>query len=84
MSKVLIAYATWAGATKEVAKRISETFKENGFDVDLEEAGKIQSIAEYDGIVLGTSIHATKPVRRFTKFIRKFQNELTEKRIALF
>ncbi len=84
MSKVLIAYATWAGATKEVAEQISETFKENGFDVDLEEAGKIQSIAKYDGIVLGTSIHATKPVGGFTKFIRKFRNELTEKRIALF
>ena len=84
MSKVLIAYATWAGATKDVAERIAETFKEKGFDAYLEDAGRVQSIAGYDGIVLGTSIHATKPVGGFAKFLRKFRDELKGKPLALF
>jgi len=84
MSRVLVAYATWAGATKEVAETIADTFQRNGLNAEVHDAGKIDAIDEYDGIILGTSIHATKPVHGFSKFLRRFNEKLSNKPIAFF
>ena len=84
MDKVLIAYATWAGATHEVANEIAKVLEEKNFEAVVASAGEIKSISEYQTIILGSSIHASKTVKGFNQFLKRFHNKLDDKPIALF
>lgn len=84
MDKALVAYATWTGATRSVAEEIANVLNENGFDSDVMPVKKVKSIEKYDLILLGTSVHATKTVGGFRKFLKHFYKELTEKPIAFY
>jgi len=84
MKKVLIAYSTWAGATHEVAIEIGKVFQANLFDVEVVTAKESKSIAAYDAILLGTSIHAGQTVKGFRQFIRQNIDLLIKKPTALF
>ena len=84
MKRALIAYSTWTGVSKSIAEEISKVFVEKGISSDLLNAKDVSSIAEYDLIVLGTSIHAFNTVKGFNKFLRKFHDELEKKKTAFF
>ncbi len=64
MKKILVIYATWAGATHEIADEIARQMKTNlsGMDFDVLPVKDVTSIADYQGVVIGTSIHASQPM----------------------
>ena len=84
MKNVLIAYATWAGSTHEIAEEIAKTLRKKSFHVDINSTNEVQTLSDYNALILGTSIHAGQTVRGFRKFIRKYYEVLQEKPIALF
>jgi len=84
MKKVLVAYSTWSGATREVAERISEVLKTKVLNVDVLSAKEVKKVADYQAIVLGTSIHATLTVGSFKRFLSKFNKEMTSMPVAYF
>lgn len=55
--RVLVAYATKHGSTKEVATTIAATLREHDFDADLREASEVDVLAGYDAVVLGGSLY---------------------------
>jgi len=80
MTKILVAYATWAGATHEVADFIGKNLSERKFEVTVSAAKDIDSLTKYDAVVLGTSIHASKTVKDFGQFLKCFYAELEDQK----
>ena len=84
MKKILLVYSTWAGATHAVANKIGEILQENNFKVDIQKANIPVRVDEYDGFILGTSIHAGKTIKSFQKFIKTNLKTLIDKPTAVF
>jgi menaquinone-dependent protoporphyrinogen oxidase len=53
LSKILVAYATMAGSTAEVAKVVGEEIAKSSVEVDILPISQIKDLEGYNGIVLG-------------------------------
>jgi menaquinone-dependent protoporphyrinogen oxidase len=53
MKRFLVAYATMAGSTAEVAQAVGEEIAKCGLQVDVLPVGEIKDLQEYDGVVVG-------------------------------
>jgi menaquinone-dependent protoporphyrinogen oxidase len=83
-SKVLVAYASKHGTTREVAESIAATLNELGLDVELEEARRVRDIARYDGIVVGGGLYSGRWHADARHLLKHHRKELTGKRLAVF
>ena len=84
--KALIAYGTRYGATAGSSDEIAKILREEGFDtkiVNLKEE-KIKDISEYDLIIVGSGVKMGKWASEAEDFLKKFQKELNQKKLALF
>jgi menaquinone-dependent protoporphyrinogen oxidase len=86
MSKALIVYGTRYGTTAETSETIAETLRKEGFEVRIVNAKKekVQRINEFDLIIVGSGIQMGKWTKEPESFLEKFQNELSNKKVALF
>lgn len=53
MAKILVAYATMAGSTAEVAEAMSEEIAKSGLQVDTLPLDEVKDLESYDGVVVG-------------------------------
>ena len=86
MAKVLIVYGTRYGTTANTAEVIADTLKQEGLEVKLVNAKKekVQSVNEFDLIIIGSGIQMGKWTGEAEDFIKKHQKELSSKKVALF
>jgi menaquinone-dependent protoporphyrinogen oxidase len=84
--KALIAYGTRYGATAGTSEEIGKILREKGFDVKIVNAKeeKIKDISGFDLIVVGSGMRMSKWVSEAEDFLKKFQKEFEQKRLALF
>jgi menaquinone-dependent protoporphyrinogen oxidase len=82
--KILVAYATKLGSTREVADRIGEIIKKHNIGADVRKINSIRDINEYSAVILGTPIRMGKPVSETISFLKKFQDQMKSKQVALF
>jgi menaquinone-dependent protoporphyrinogen oxidase len=54
---VLVAYASAAGSTADIAERITEIMRAAGCDVVCRPAGLDVGLAGFDALVLGSAVH---------------------------
>lgn len=53
MKRILVAYATMAGSTGDVARAVGEEIAKSGLQVDVLPLGEVKSLEAYDGVVVG-------------------------------
>jgi menaquinone-dependent protoporphyrinogen oxidase len=84
--KALIVYATRYGATKGTADEIARTLREENVDVKIMNAKeeKVKDISEYALVVVGSGMAMGNWVSEAEDFLKKFHQELENKKIALF
>jgi menaquinone-dependent protoporphyrinogen IX oxidase len=83
MKKVLVAYITHSGTTRDVAEAIAEEITKTGIEAELLELAQVKSTAEYDAVVLGAPMivgwHSDA-----LKYLKTNRAALAEKPLALF
>ena len=84
MDEVLIAYATKHGSTHEVAESVAAHFADIGVEAHTLPAQLVESIDEYQAVVLGAPLYMGRWHRDARAFLRRFRTELASKPLAAF
>jgi menaquinone-dependent protoporphyrinogen oxidase len=86
LSKALIVYGTRTGTTANTSEVIADTLRKVGYEVKIVDTKKekVQSISEFDLIIVGSGIQMGKWTSEPEDFIKKHQKELTTKKLAFF
>ena len=84
--KALIVYAIRYGATARTSQEIAKTLREENFEVKITDAKKerIKDISEFDLVIVGGGLKMDKWTKESDEFLRIFQNELGQKKLAIF
>ncbi len=53
MKRILVAYATFAGSTVDVARAVGEEIAKSGVQVDVLPLSEVKGLAAYEGVVVG-------------------------------
>jgi menaquinone-dependent protoporphyrinogen oxidase len=81
---VLLAYATRFGSTQEVAEAVAASLREAGLKVDLRLMREVESLDQYEAVVLGAAIYNTKWHAEAHQFLARHQAALTQRPVAIF
>jgi menaquinone-dependent protoporphyrinogen oxidase len=81
---VLVAYATKAGSTREVAEVVARTLREHGLEADLRPVEEIGTLEPYGAVVLGTALYTGRVHKAARRFLRSHHEQLTERPLAVF
>ena len=82
--RVLIAYATFAGSTQQVAVDIGKTLGERGFAVDVIPALENPPVNGYEFVLIGSAVHGSCWLSEATEFVEANQSALKRVPVALF
>ncbi len=83
--KILIAYATKAGSTAEVAAEIGRVVEsKGGCEVDVHPVDKLKGVDGYDAAIIGSAIRVGKWLPEAMKFVEKHRDALGQIPVALF
>jgi menaquinone-dependent protoporphyrinogen oxidase len=84
--KTLIVYGTRYGATAGTSDEIAKVLREQGFDVTVINAKneKIKSISDCELVIVGSGMRMGKWTDEADDFLKKFQKELRQKKLAIF
>ncbi len=84
MSRILVAYGSRYGSTKEIAEHIGKTLTEEGHSVDVKKASKSLGVDEYEMVVVGSGIQAGGWQKDAKNFLKLNSSSLKWKKTALF
>lgn len=84
MKKVLIAYWTKTGSTKETADTIGNILRVNNFDVVVSPISSCTDMTSFDICIIGAPINGMKWVQEASDFIETHATVLSNKTTVLF
>jgi menaquinone-dependent protoporphyrinogen oxidase len=82
--RILVAHASRAGSTAEVAEAIAQVLREGGAEVDVRPVEQVRSLEDYDALVHGSAIWAGKPLPEASRFAAAHRQTLGDLPIAYF
>ena len=75
--KVLVAYASTYGSTREVAEAVTSTLRGHQLAVDLQPARDVRSLVGYRAVVLGAPLYMFHLHKDALRFLSRHQKALT-------
>jgi len=82
--RILVAYATKHGSTREVAETIAHALLEQGCEAEIRTAADVTSLVGYDGVVLGGSIYFGRWHSDAIAFLERHREALSRTPLAVF
>lgn len=82
--RVLVAYATKHGSTREVAEHVASTLRSDGLAVDVMPAAEVGHLRRYDAIVLGGALYTGHLHKDARRFLARHQDALAARSLAVF
>jgi len=82
--KILVAHATKAGSTAEVAEAVGEEVRNMGAEVDVRLAKDAKDLKQYSAVIVGSGIRMGQLSSDATKFVEKNQEALKQVPVAYF
>jgi len=82
--KILVAYATKARSTAEVAEAVGEELRNMGAEVDVRLAKDVKDLKPYSAAILGSGIRMGQLLSDATKFVEKNREALSQIPVAYF
>jgi menaquinone-dependent protoporphyrinogen oxidase len=82
--RVLVAYATKAGSTAEVAAVIARKLADAGLAVDLRGARHVRSVDGYRAVIVGSAIRAGQWLGDASGFVKTHREALAARKTAFF
>jgi menaquinone-dependent protoporphyrinogen oxidase len=82
--KVLIAYASRAGSTAEVAEVIGQVLQGGGIPADVLPAGQVADVSIYRSVILGSAIRMGRWLPEATRLVERSQAALAGMPTAFF
>lgn len=82
--KLLVAYATRYGSTKDVAEKIAATLREGGAVVDVQTAEQAQSLDGYRAVVVGAPLYMFNWLKAARRFLSRNRTALERVPVAVF
>lgn len=82
--KLLVAYATRYGSTKEVAEKIAATLREGGSVVDVNTAERVRSLDGYRAVIVGAPLYMFNWLKAARRFLSRNRTALEGVRVAVF
>lgn len=83
-TRILVAYASKYGSTKEVAESIADALHENGLAVDLKPGREVGSLENYSAVVLGAPIYILHFHKDAQSFLSRHHEALAKLPVAFF
>jgi menaquinone-dependent protoporphyrinogen oxidase len=83
-NKVLVAYSSKYGATKEIAEKIGEVLEKESVSVEVLPLKKVKKLDDYQAAVIGSAVYIGQWYKPTTKFLQKNQNTLAAMPVWLF
>ena len=81
---VLVAYASKHGTTREVAEFVAHTLERRGLTVEVEEAGRVGTVAHYDAVVVGGGLYMGKWHKDARRLLDRHREQLSGIPLAVF
>jgi menaquinone-dependent protoporphyrinogen oxidase len=83
MSRILVAYASMAGSTAEVAQAVGEEIAKSGFQVDVLPLGEVKDLQRYQAVVVGGPMIMGWH-RAAARFLKKHREDFQRIPLAVF
>lgn len=82
--KVLIAYGSKHGATREIGERIGKKLEEKNFVVDVLSANKVGDLSEYGAVLVGSGVYIGQWLKEAVKFVKSNEKDLSNMPVWIF
>ena len=84
--KTLIVYGTRYGATSGTSEEVASVLRGEGFKVRVVNAKeeRIEGVSEFELVIVGGGLQMGRWPSETEDFLKKFQKELTQKKVAVF
>jgi menaquinone-dependent protoporphyrinogen oxidase len=82
--RILVAYASRLGSTREIAESIAGRLQLHGFEASALRAAAVGDVEAYDAVIVGSAVYAGNWMDEATQFIDGNRSALAARHIWLF